>query len=637
MKKVFLGIFGVFCIIIWLHGNFIQSQMEKITNYQYALQKVDWLHLKISAHRNSVDQLISSPNQWDILATKFAIQEKQTLLFWDEYFRTSFHALKNEIVGEVAGNHKYFISVTKSHQHLQMLEQQIIRKMAKCGFKEKASIGRMREAIHEVQRNYPQHAGRILQIRRLEKDFMMRRDSTYSHALKAEIAAWRKEPNYPINLDTYLKEFKLYESAIMELFTVPTNLIAQWKQGIEQQQIAFKDLHQKMVTANLKESLQIQQSNFRIRNGLFVFTVIVSLIFTTFITRTVRKLQTSMEEYIRSDYQESEISHLKLPRNEFGKLTRLFIHLVQKINQEVKLLEDRVARRTNALQEKNEALLMQYSEIEKGMRYAKDLKKSILPTGEELQLLFHDIQLFFQSKDIVGGDFYWSKQVQTENQNLRFFALADCTGHGVPGALLSVMGMQALDEIVNSGITEVHKVLDQLKSTISERLNRNKNRRYDGMDIALISLDVETGILKFAGANLSTWILTSDALIELKGQRIPIGWSDLHLEPFYYQEKQLFESDKIILFSDGLCDQFGGEQDKKMGKNSLRKLLWEHRNATTEELCHVVQDAYVRWKGNTEQTDDCTFVLFQPQLTLDQEFHELIQTDSARTNRNSLV
>ncbi len=637
MRKLFLGIFGIFCIVIWLHGNFNQSQMEKITNYQYALQKIDWLHVKINTHRTSVDQLISSPDRWDALALDSTTQEKQTLRFWDDYFRSSFRTLKNELVSEVAGSPSYFITVTKSHQHLQTLEHQIVRKMAQCGFKEQASIGRMREAIHEVQREYPQWASRVLQIRRHEKDYMMRRDSVYSHALKTEIAAWKKEPSYPVQLDTYLHEFCVYELAIKELFESPSNLINRWKKGVDQQQVAFKELHQKMVTANLMQSLQIQQTNAHIRNGLFVFTVIVSLIFTTIITRTVRKLQHSMEDYIRSDYRASEFKDLKLPRNEFGKLTLLFVQLVQKINQEVKLLEDRVARRTYALQEKNEALLAQHSEIEKGMRYAKDLKKSILPTGEELQTLFDDFQLFFQSKDIVGGDFYWSRQVHNELQNLRFFALADCTGHGVPGALLSVIGMQALDEIVNSGITEVHEVLNQLKTRISGRLNRSNNRRYDGMDIALISLDYTTGVLKFAGANLSAWVLTQDELVELKGQRIPIGWSDLHVEPFYYQQKQLIESDRIILFSDGLCDQFGGVYDKKLGKKALRTLLWENRNESTESLCALVSNAFSAWKGDTEQTDDCTFVILRPQIDFTRTVEQLFQTDSARTNRNSLV
>lgn len=628
--------------MIWLHGNFNQSQMEKITKYQYVLQKIDWLQFKINAHSLNYEHLMFSPESWDQLAIDFKNRDAQTRFFWDDYFRSALQTLKSEIVSEVSGNNHFFIDLTKSHQELFLLEQEILRQMALCGFKEQASVGSMRTTIHQVQRDYPQFASRILQIRRLEKDFMMRRDSTYSHALKTEISRWKQEANYPVLLDDYLRDFKRYERAIHQLYDAPNQLIARWKTGVEDQQIAFKELHQKMVTANLMQSIDIQKTNAITRNGLVVFSILVSLIFTAVITRTVRKLQHSMEEYIRSDYQESEIRHLKLPRNEFGKLTLLFIKLVQKINQEVKLLEDRVARRTSALQEKNEALIAQHAEIEKGMRYAKDLKKSILPTKEEVQTLFDDFQLFFQSKDIVGGDFYWTMSLKNQYQDLRFFALADCTGHGVPGALLSVIGMQALDEIVNSGVTEVHEVLNQLKTTVVNRLNRNTidqvhKRRYDGMDIALISLEVETGVLKFAGANLSAWILTSDSLIELKGQRIPIGWTDWHMEPFYYQQKQLMESDKIILFSDGFCDQFGGERDKKLGKNRLRKLLWEHRNASNEQLSRIVRETFLNWKGNSEQTDDCTFVMLQPQLDLAQEFSRLIQTDSARTNRNSLV
>ena len=226
------------------------------------------------------------------------------------------------------------------------------------------------------------------------------------------------------------------------------------------------------------------------------------------------------------------------------------------------------------------------------------------------------------------------KEVNDEQEQLIYFALADCTGHGVPGALLSVMGMNALDELIDAGIRQPAALLNELRALVSRRLNTHEDKRNDGMDMALILLNKQTNTVTFSGALLPMWILRKDELIECHGQRMPIGYTFFDVSTFCEQTVQLFPDDKLILFTDGIVDQFGGLNQKKFGRKMLREWLLKATEESTPHLFSKLVHHFECWKGKEEQTDDCTILVLEPHFAINpvHEKHAVDQMELIRVS-----
>jgi serine phosphatase RsbU (regulator of sigma subunit) len=203
-------------------------------------------------------------------------------------------------------------------------------------------------------------------------------------------------------------------------------------------------------------------------------------------------------------------------------------------------------------------------------------------------------------KDVVSGDFYWTEK----KDNRSFFAVADCTGHGVPGAMMSVICNNALNRVVNEfHLTQPAAMLDKLNLLIEEAFAKSGADIRDGMDIALCSIDFSSGNLEYAGANNSLYYTANGGLHELKADRQPIGRFESKV-PFRNHSLQLKSGDFIYLFSDGIADQFGGPQGKKFKYKRVKEILLEHSARPVQEQKNAVISAFHAWKGNIEQVDD---------------------------------
>jgi sigma-B regulation protein RsbU (phosphoserine phosphatase) len=613
MKRLFLGIFSVFCVIILVIGAVNNYQINQITKYQYNLQQVDELTQDLMSHTEEVNYWILHPEIWDKLSDQEAAYQSRSEAFWQNHYRRSLFILGTHTVKEVLNNPEFDVEFTLTYRHTEQIESNILTQLAQIGFKESGAIGRMRTIAHAVEAETPAIRNKILSIRRHEKDFFMRHDEQYADKLNAEIDSWKKTDEFPKSMFDYQKHFGILHAAVDKVFiSYGHSSYERWSTETALQLANLRSLRKGLLSHNLSKSREIQEFNSLMNILILILGVGLSVLFSARLSKSVVSLQKTMESYISSNYETVLTPSRFIPKNEFGKLILHFVQLTRKINQDVKLLEARVERRTLSLQEKNEELEMQHQEILRSMRYAKDLQRSLMAHPKELKYLFNTYELFYQSKELVGGDFYWSRQVLEDGRDLRYFALADCTGHGVPGALLGVMGMQALDEILGLRTYEPNEILNSLRWYISQRLNRNNNRRHDGMDIALICIDQQQRKLQFAGAHQSAWILRNNAVHELKGQRMPVGWSESHNANFITQEWELEPGDRILLFSDGICDQFGGDEDKKWGKKNLRELLQANQHVSAPEQFELIIKQFNAWKGDGQQTDDCTLVLLEP-------------------------
>jgi serine phosphatase RsbU (regulator of sigma subunit) len=274
------------------------------------------------------------------------------------------------------------------------------------------------------------------------------------------------------------------------------------------------------------------------------------------------------------------------------------------------------------LEEKNRIIHQQkqlveekQTEIIDSISYAKRLQEAILPPIQLLQKSFKDVFIYYQPKDIVAGDFYWCETLTANNTEYTFIAAADCTGHGVPGALVSVVCSNALNRAVHEfALTEPGKILDKTRELVVKTFAKSEKSVKDGMDISLMCIrrsDQQRNIT-WAGANNPVYILSDQRIKEIKPDKFPVGdYVNYQDHQFKTHEVFLNNSDRVFLFSDGLPDQFGGPDNKKYKYKRLQEKLVESAHLGLAEQKIFMQKDLVDWQGTNEQVDDILLIGFE--------------------------
>jgi len=273
--------------------------------------------------------------------------------------------------------------------------------------------------------------------------------------------------------------------------------------------------------------------------------------------------------------------------------------VTQKQKKVIEEQNKKVIHQKEQLAEKNK-------EITDSINYAKHLQDAILPSMEEWKQQFPDSFIYYKPKDIIAGDFYF---LEKTNGKL-VFAAADCTGHGVPGAMVSVVCSNALNAAVKEfKLTDPGKILDKTRElvvqTFSKAGEQNGYTVRDGMDIALCVFDPQKYLLQFAGANNPLWIYEhkTNSIKEIGGHKQPVGYDQLS-EPFTTHEIELEKGDMIYVFSDGFADQFGGEFGKKFKYANLKALLLRGSTSPCQDIAASLEVTLKEWRGDIEQVDD---------------------------------
>ena len=264
------------------------------------------------------------------------------------------------------------------------------------------------------------------------------------------------------------------------------------------------------------------------------------------------------------------------------------------------------------IEDAHEELSEKNKEILDSITYAKRIQTAILPPEYLVKEYLEDSFIFYKPKDIVAGDFYWMKTVG-EKDDITLFAAADCTGHGVPGAMVSVVCNNGLNRSIKEyGLSNPAKILDKTREIVIEEFSMNNSASddrmdyvKDGMDIALCSL--EGNKLHYAGANNPLWIIRDGEVIITKANKQPIG-SFRSSEPFTSHNFDLQKGDTIYIFSDGYADQFGGEKGKKFMAKALRELLLSIQEKSMIDQRLIVEEAFENWRGGVEQVDDVCLI-----------------------------
>ena len=254
----------------------------------------------------------------------------------------------------------------------------------------------------------------------------------------------------------------------------------------------------------------------------------------------------------------------------------------------------------------NKELTDKNDDLTASVQYAKRIQQSILRNPLKLNALFKDAFILYKPKDIVSGDYYWF----SETEQYTFIAAVDCTGHGVPGAMMSMVANSIFKEVFLNRYLELPSVILQgLDEELNKAVNYNQEATFnDGMDVALVRIDKTTNELLFAGAFRNAIIVRNNQIIELKGSRYPIGFYSGIEKKFNNTAFQLFENDMLYLYTDGFIDQFGGERNKKLNKINFKELLLTINTMSAIEQEAFLEYAFNNWKQDNEQTDDVLIV-----------------------------
>ena len=239
-----------------------------------------------------------------------------------------------------------------------------------------------------------------------------------------------------------------------------------------------------------------------------------------------------------------------------------------------------------------------HQEIQDSIAYAKRIQSAILPPIKLVKEYLKESFILYKPKDVVAGDFYWLEH----KDNKVLFAAADCTGHGVPGAMVSVVCNNALNRSVREhGLIEPGEILTKTREIVIQEFEKSEEDVKDGMDIALCSLEGKK--LKYAGAHNPLWIIRNGEIIETKANKQPIGQFD-NPEPYTTYSFDLEQGDSIYIFSDGYVDQFGGEKGKKFKPRAFRELLLSIQSKPMDEQKTIIDEAFETWRDDLEQVDD---------------------------------
>lgn len=269
----------------------------------------------------------------------------------------------------------------------------------------------------------------------------------------------------------------------------------------------------------------------------------------------------------------------------------------------VRLFKKENVQYATRIEEQREVLAEKNTEITDSINYAKRIQSALIPSEKNFSRLFPESFVLFQPKDIVSGDFYWL----AEKDGLIFYATADCTGHGVPGGFMTMLGISFLDELVNEKkLRQPAAILDQLRERIIQVMKQSspgETKMQDGMDIVLCCYEKSTHRLQYAAANNPLYLLRENEFTEFPSDKQPCGFYH-GMKPFTNHEIQLQPGDSVFTATDGFADQFGGPQGKKFKYKPFRERLLQQRQLPMQEQKEALLATFHQWKGALEQVDD---------------------------------
>jgi phosphoserine phosphatase RsbU/P len=306
-------------------------------------------------------------------------------------------------------------------------------------------------------------------------------------------------------------------------------------------------------------------------------------------------------------------------KNENRKLIQDLKEVNQRLEDYAMDLEKKVEERTAEIKHQKEIIEKKNEDITASINYAKHIQRVVLPEQGKIASSFKDSFILFKPRDIVSGDFYWFQEKQTpEGKEKAIITAVDCTGHGVPGAFMSLIANEILNELViEKNITEPDRILNELHKSVRKVLKQDQSDNRDGMDMSLCVIDKENKTVEFAGAKNSLIYVQNQEINTLKGDKFPIGGLQHGVERIFSKQDLSYASAPMCCYilSDGYQDQFGGTDNRKFHRQSLKELLFKNHQLPMQAQKKILEDTLDEWmrKGTPDeehQIDDILIIGF---------------------------
>ncbi len=273
--------------------------------------------------------------------------------------------------------------------------------------------------------------------------------------------------------------------------------------------------------------------------------------------------------------------------------------------EEILAQNEAIETQNEEIQRKNEEISKKSIHIESSIKYAQRIQQAMLPQEADIQLTFKDFFVYYVPRDVVSGDFYWF--YKTKNKII--ISANDCTGHGVPGAFMSMIGDSLLNQIVmDKGVLAPNEILDEMHAGIQKALSQSESKNRDGMDMMVCLIDIETKKIYYAGAKNSLLFVKNNEMHEYKADNLSVGgWNNIDRTNHKYEVQEIDYADSpvtLYLYSDGFQDQFGGKENKKFTRRQFRDFLFEIHTLPFAEQKQLAQQKFLDWKGAERQMDD---------------------------------
>lgn len=487
------------------------------------------------------------------------------------------------------------------------------------GYKSFGIEGEMRNAAHSLESEFEnsKYLGDLLMLRRHEKDFIIRREKKYVNQFNLVyndlMAKGLKEPQQSLLME--------YQDAFSRLVASEVAIGLKETYGLKKE---LDDSSNKIIIEANSIKEELSRKVFRVIKwyDIFYYASIVAFLivsiftaryFTKKLTRRINVLSKSLSQFVDSGLKDKMVLPTSNHYDEIDKLIKNIGVLEHEILVKFTKYKERVERRTNHILEQNKIIEQKTNDLLSSINYAKRIQETILPDNKFMKHVLNDYFLIYQPRDIVSGDFYWTYQI---SENLKVVVVGDCTGHGVPGAFMSLLGINFLRQAIREKkMDQADMILNYLNISLNYILNDHRTEKLDvkdGMDISLVIINSEENKIYYSGAQQTIYHKSKDELTLYKGSPFPIGGYYLNMELNY--ETYCFDyeiGDMLYLTSDGYIDQFGGKNvderrfgGKKFKQKRLKQRIDEIHEFSVERQKEKLLASFYNWKGDLSQIDD---------------------------------
>lgn len=663
LKSQLLFIFIFFTLISILTAFYTSHYYVKKEKASYLLKEVNRLEVRLLKAINSQENFYnfdaSNTTYFETGESSYLKEFQQTFIELRQVAQELLQKdLDEESIDQIG-------AIIKELDEFDALFSQMIVAIKKRGFKNYGIEGRMREAVHKLEALEEINLVEILMLRRHEKDFIIRHDPVY-------VAAHEKVGKRLIN--EIKKNPRLERANKREALTVLSNYLTLFDEivfferiiGLKSNTGLKKKITEQIAElqnrlSQLKSHSIVYQKNLLLKLnysiGIFwvvylVSSVVVSLSISKRFTRRLNTLSRRINYFVNTNFSTRLELTPQKTEDEVGQLWNNFIKMEQEIVDYIKLFKEKVDEKTLELLHKTEKiedqkkeLTYQKEESEKknkdlldSMRYAWRIQQALIPTTKRFESHVGKGFVYFVPKDIVSGDIYWTYSFGKDQNKEQVFSTIDCTGHGVPGAFMSILAVNAINfAVLNKAHKEPAKVLQATNNYVFNTLkyyngNSNSYTTKDGMDMLFCKLNRGQNKLEYAGANRPLYMVRkyrgkdseqigikkenykvhffSDALVfEIKATKKSVGVLDKKQSDAYVNHDiKVQKGDMLYLTSDGFADQFGGPNNKKFMISRLKSLLVLIHELDEMEQNTAIHQTFQDWKRNEEQVDDITIM-----------------------------